>query len=47
VRALDPVHLREEFGDDPDLDEVYDHVLGRMQATLDHMRRERLLPFVG
>jgi 1-acyl-sn-glycerol-3-phosphate acyltransferase len=47
VRALDPVNVREEFGDDPDLDEVYDHVLGRMQATLDHMRRERLLPFVG
>jgi 1-acyl-sn-glycerol-3-phosphate acyltransferase len=47
VRALDPVHLREEFGEEPDLDEVYDHILGRMQASLDHMRRERTLPFVG
>src|SRR3954454_9399341 len=47
VRALDPVHVREEFGEDPDLDQVYDHVLGRMQATLDHMARERLLPVIG
>jgi 1-acyl-sn-glycerol-3-phosphate acyltransferase len=47
VRILDPVHLREEFGDDPDLDRVYDHVLGRMQAALDHMARDRVLPFVG
>src|SRR4051812_23565705 len=47
VRVLDPVHVREEFGDDPDLDQVYEHVLGRMQATLDHMRRERVLPVIG
>jgi 1-acyl-sn-glycerol-3-phosphate acyltransferase len=46
-RVLDPVHIREEFGDNPDLDDVYDHVLGRMQASLDHMSRERLLPVVG
>src|ERR671932_746096 len=44
---LGHIHVREEFGQDPDLDEVYDHVLGRMQAALDHMNRERLLPFVG
>jgi 1-acyl-sn-glycerol-3-phosphate acyltransferase len=47
VRALDPVNVREEFGKDPDLDAVYDHVLGRMQASLDHMRRERVLPVIG
>jgi 1-acyl-sn-glycerol-3-phosphate acyltransferase len=47
VRALDPVNVREEFGEDPDLDEVYDHVLGRMQAALDHMARERVLPVIG
>jgi 1-acyl-sn-glycerol-3-phosphate acyltransferase len=47
VRVLDPVHLREEFGEDPDLDEVYDHVLGRMQAALDHMARDRVLPVIG
>ena len=47
IRVLDPVHLREEFGEDPDLDAVYDHVLSRMQAALDHMRRDRVLPVLG
>jgi 1-acyl-sn-glycerol-3-phosphate acyltransferase len=47
VRVLDPVHLREEFGEQPDLDQVYDHVLGRMQASLDNMARERILPVLG
>jgi 1-acyl-sn-glycerol-3-phosphate acyltransferase len=47
IRVLDPVHVREEFGRQPDLDDVYDHILGRMQATLDHMARERLLPVIG
>jgi 1-acyl-sn-glycerol-3-phosphate acyltransferase len=47
VRVLDPVHLREEFGDDPDLDDVYDHVVSRMQASLDHMARDRVLPVIG
>ena len=47
IRVLDPVHLREEFGDDPDVDAVYDHILGRMQASLDHMSRDRLLPVIG
>jgi 1-acyl-sn-glycerol-3-phosphate acyltransferase len=47
IRALDPVNIREEFGEDPDLDDVYDHVLGRMQAALDHMARDRVLPVIG
>jgi 1-acyl-sn-glycerol-3-phosphate acyltransferase len=47
VRVLDPVHVREEFGQEPDLDDVYDHVVGRMQASLDHMRRDRILPVLG
>jgi 1-acyl-sn-glycerol-3-phosphate acyltransferase len=47
IRVLDPVHLREEFGEDPDLDDIYDHVLSRMQAALDHMRRDRILPVLG
>src|SRR5918912_730140 len=35
VEALPPIDLREEFGEDPDLDEAYDHVLRLMQETLD------------
>jgi 1-acyl-sn-glycerol-3-phosphate acyltransferase len=47
VRALDPIDLREEFGPDPDLDEVYDAVLGKMQRTLDQLASERTLPVIG
>src|SRR5918911_2858331 len=36
IRVLDPIDVKKEFGPNPDLDEVYDHVLGRMQAALDH-----------
>ena len=47
IRVLEPVHLRERFGQDPDLDDVYDHLVGRMQVTLDRLERERLLPVIG
>ena len=47
VETLPPLHLREEFGDDPDLDEVYDHVLRLMQETLDALASERRFPVIG
>jgi len=47
IEALPPIHLREEFGPDPDPDEVYDHVLRVMQDTLDALAAERRLPVVG
>jgi 1-acyl-sn-glycerol-3-phosphate acyltransferase len=47
VEALPPIDLREEFGDDPDVDEVYDHVTRLMQETLDALAAERRLPFIG
>ena len=47
VRALKPIDIREQFGDDPDLDEVYEHVTGVMQAELDVMYRDRRLPIIG
>ena len=47
VEALPPIHLREEFGPDPDVDEVYDHVTRLMQDTLDAMAAERRLPLLG
>jgi 1-acyl-sn-glycerol-3-phosphate acyltransferase len=47
VEALPPIYLREEFGADPDLDEVYDHVVRLMQDTLDAMAAERRLPLIG
>ena len=47
VEVLPPIHLREQFGEDPDDDEVYDHVTGLMQDTLDALAGERRLPIVG
>ena len=47
IQVLDPIDLREEFGSNPDLDEVYDEILGRMQATLTTLDDERRLPVIG
>jgi 1-acyl-sn-glycerol-3-phosphate acyltransferase len=47
VRALAPIDVREQFGDDPDLDEVYDHVVGAMQTQLDSMQAARRFPVIG
>ena len=47
VEVLPPIHLREEFGPDPDVDEVYEHVLRSMQETLDALAAERQLPIIG
>ena len=47
VEALPPIHLREEFGEDPDLDEVYEHLVRLMQETLDALAAERRLPIIG
>jgi 1-acyl-sn-glycerol-3-phosphate acyltransferase len=47
IEALPPIHLRDEFGADPDLAEVYDHVLRVMQETLDALASERRLPVIG
>jgi 1-acyl-sn-glycerol-3-phosphate acyltransferase len=47
VEALPPIDLRREFGADPDLDEVYDHLVRQMQETLDALAAERRLPIIG
>jgi 1-acyl-sn-glycerol-3-phosphate acyltransferase len=47
VEALPPIDLREEFGPDPDVDEIYDHVLRLMQDTLEALAAERRFPVLG
>ena len=47
VEALPPIHLRDEFGPEPDVREVYDHLMRTMQETLDAMAAERRLPVIG
>jgi 1-acyl-sn-glycerol-3-phosphate acyltransferase len=47
VEALPPLYLRDEFGPDPDVDEVYEHLMRLMQETLDALAAERRLPVLG
>jgi 1-acyl-sn-glycerol-3-phosphate acyltransferase len=47
VEALAPIHLRQEFGPEPDVDEVYDHIVRQMQDTLEALAAERRLPVIG
>jgi 1-acyl-sn-glycerol-3-phosphate acyltransferase len=51
IEALPPIHLREEFGgadgEEPDVDEIYDHVMRLMQETLDALAAERRFPIIG
>jgi 1-acyl-sn-glycerol-3-phosphate acyltransferase len=47
VEVLEPIDVREQFGDDPDLDEVYEYVTRVMQETLETLAAERRLPVIG
>jgi 1-acyl-sn-glycerol-3-phosphate acyltransferase len=47
IETLPAIDLRQEFGADPDLDEVYDHLVRVMQETLDALAAERRLPVFG
>jgi 1-acyl-sn-glycerol-3-phosphate acyltransferase len=47
IETLPAVHLREQFGPDPDVDEVYDHLIGVMQESLDALSSERRFPVIG
>jgi 1-acyl-sn-glycerol-3-phosphate acyltransferase len=47
VEVLPPIDLREEFGKNPDVDEVYESVTSRMQAALTSLAQQRSLPFFG
>ena len=47
IETLPPIDLRAEFGRQPDLDEVYDHIVRIMQDTLDALAAERRLPVLG
>lgn len=47
IQWLAPIDLRETYGDDPDLDEVYEDVTRRMQDVLTALQAERRLPVIG
>jgi 1-acyl-sn-glycerol-3-phosphate acyltransferase len=47
IETLPPIDLRDEFGPDPEVDDVYDHLIALMQETLDALAAERRLPVIG
>ncbi|HEX3834700.1 MAG TPA: lysophospholipid acyltransferase family protein, partial [Solirubrobacteraceae bacterium] len=47
IETLPPIDLQAEFGPDPDLDEIYDHLIRLMQDTLDALAAERRFPVIG
>ena len=47
IEVLPPIHLRDEYGTRPKVDEVYDDVIARMQQSLSALAAERRLPIIG
>jgi 1-acyl-sn-glycerol-3-phosphate acyltransferase len=47
IELLEPIHLRERYGKQPDVDEVYDDLMETMQQALSALQRERRLPVLG
>jgi 1-acyl-sn-glycerol-3-phosphate acyltransferase len=47
IQLMEPIDLRERYGEDPDLDEVYDDLMAAMQDVLTALQEERRLPVLG
>jgi 1-acyl-sn-glycerol-3-phosphate acyltransferase len=47
IETLPAIDLRAEFGPEPDVDEIYDHLQRLMQDTLDALAAERRFPVLG
>jgi 1-acyl-sn-glycerol-3-phosphate acyltransferase len=47
IETLPPIDLRAEFGENPDVDEIYNHLVRLMQDTLDALAAERRFPVIG
>lgn len=47
IQVLDPIDLRERYGQDPDIDAVYEDLIVSMQETLTALQAERRLPVIG
>ena len=47
IETLPAIDLRAEFGPDPNVDDVYDHMIRLMQDALDALAAERRFPVIG
>jgi hypothetical protein len=47
IETLPAIDLRAEFGPQPDVDEICDHLIRLMQDALDALAAERRFPVIG
>jgi hypothetical protein len=47
TRVLEPIDIAARFGDDPDVDEVDEHVRSVMQQALKELAAKRRFPILG
>jgi 1-acyl-sn-glycerol-3-phosphate acyltransferase len=47
IQVLPKIDLRGRYGEDPDVDQIYDDVIWRMQDVLDSLSEQRRLPVIG
>jgi 1-acyl-sn-glycerol-3-phosphate acyltransferase len=47
IQVMPKIDLRERYGEDPNVGEIYDDVIRRMQDVLDSLSEERRLPVIG
>jgi 1-acyl-sn-glycerol-3-phosphate acyltransferase len=47
TQVMEPIDLPREFGPEPDVNQVYEEIVARMQRTLDALAAERRLPVLG
>jgi hypothetical protein len=47
VEVLPPIDLLQRFGPNPEHEDVYDEVTGKMQRALSELQNQRTLPVVG
>lgn len=47
TELLEPIHVADHFGEDPDIDEVDAHVRGVMQNALGRLAQQRRYPVLG
>lgn len=47
IQVLPKIELRERFGEDPDVEEIYDEVIARMPDVLTSLAEDRRLPVIG
>jgi len=47
IQVLQPIDLKERYGPNPDLDQIYDDITHSMQDVLTSLQSERALPLIG